>query len=230
MEYSNITSAKFISRPNRFIARVELGGEELTVHVKNTGRCRELLIPGCEVFLEKAANPERKTHYDLVAVRTKERMINIDSQAPNAVVKEYLEGLGQYSYIKPEYRYGDSRIDFYMEKSSDADPLAPPEKYLMEVKGCTLFADGVGYFPDAPTERGARHLRELAAAASAGYHAMIAFVIQGEGIEEVRPNTDTDPEFAGAFKEAVAAGVDVIFYKCRVMQDSIAITSFSKMK
>ncbi|WP_026489367.1 DNA/RNA nuclease SfsA [Butyrivibrio sp. XBB1001] len=215
MKYKNITKAKFIKRPNRFIAHVEIGGDELIVHVKNTGRCKELLIPGCTVYLEKAANPERKTPYDLVAVEKDGRIINIDSQAPNQVVKEYLVSQKQYSYIKPEYKYGKSRVDFYMEKKS--------EKYLMEVKGCTLFRDGVGYFPDAPTERGAKHLRELAAATREGYHARIAFVIQGEGIREVRPNTETDPEFTKAFIEARAAGVEVVFYLCRVTADELEI-------
>ena len=223
MKYKNITPAKFISRPNRFIANIELDGKELSVHVKNTGRCRELLIPGCEVYLEKSENPERKTPYDLVAVKKDDKIINIDSQAPNAVVKEYLNSLGEYSLVKPEYKYGDSRIDFYMEKKSDAATDAEPERYLMEVKGCTLFRDGVGYFPDAPTERGAKHLRELTAAVKKGYHAMIAFVIQGEGISEVKPNTDTDPEFVKAFEKAKKAGVEIVFYKCKITADSIVI-------
>ena len=216
MRYNAILEAKFISRPNRFIAKVMLDGEEIAVHVKNTGRCRELLIPGCRVFLEKASNPERKTPFDLVSVEKDGRLINIDSQAPNAVVREWLLSKNEYSFVKPEYKYGDSRIDFYMEKGD--------EKYLMEVKGCTLFIDGVGYFPDAPTERGAKHLRELAGAISEGYQAAVAFVIQGEGITEVRPNMATDPEFAAAFEEARAAGVKVIFYLCRVTEDSLEIT------
>lgn len=215
MKYTNIVEAKFISRPNRFIAMVELEEETVSVHVKNTGRCKELLLHGCRVYLEKAANPERKTPYDLVAVEKDGRIINIDSQAPNQVVKEYLMSQKQYSYIKPEYKYGNSRVDFYMEKKS--------EKYLMEVKGCTLFRDGVGYFPDAPTERGAKHLRELINAKREGYHARIAFVIQGEGIREVRPNTETDPEFTKAFNEARAAGVEVVFYLCRVTADQLEI-------
>ena len=216
MRYNAILEAKFISRPNRFIAKVMLDGKEITVHVKNTGRCRELLIPGCRVLLEKASNPERKTPFDLVAVEKDGRLINIDSQAPNAVVREWLLSKNEYSFVKPEYKYGDSRIDFYMEKGD--------EKYLMEVKGCTLFIDGVGYFPDAPTERGAKHLRELAGAISEGYQTAVAFVIQGEGITEVRPNMATDPEFAAAFEEARAAGVKVIFYLCRVTEDSLEIT------
>ena len=213
MTYNDIVSANFISRPNRFIAYVELGGKELTVHVKNTGRCKELLIPGCRVYLEKAQNPERKTPYDLVAVEHDGKVINIDSQAPNKVVKEYLERQNKYDYIKPEYKYGNSRIDFYMEKGND--------KYLMEVKGCTLFRDGVGLFPDAPTERGAKHLRELALAREQGYKAVIAFVIQGEGIKTVEPNTETDPEFARAFYEAKEAGVEVLFIECKVTPNSI---------
>lgn len=213
MTYNDIISANFISRPNRFIAYVELGGEKLTVHVKNTGRCKELLIPGCRVYLEKAQNPERKTPYDLVVVEHEGKIINIDSQAPNKVVKEYLERQNKYDYIKPEYKYGNSRIDFYMEKGND--------KYLMEVKGCTLFRDGVGLFPDAPTERGAKHLRELALAREQGYNAIIAFVIQGEGIRTVEPNTETDPEFAKAFYEAKEAGVEVLFIECKVTPNSI---------
>ena len=215
MRYNDITPAIFISRPNRFIARVSLDGRELSVHVKNTGRCRELLLPGCKVFLEKASNPERKTPYDLVAVEKDGGIINIDSQAPNIVVKEWLLKENKYDLVKPEFKYGDSRIDFYMEKDS--------EKYLMEVKGCTLFVDGVGFFPDAPTERGAKHLRELAGAIAEGYHAIIAFVIQGEGISKVRPNEATDPEFAAAFHEARAAGVEVVFYTCRVTGDELVI-------
>jgi sugar fermentation stimulation protein A len=215
MTYKNIVKAKFISRPNRFIAHVELDGEELTVHVKNTGRCKELLIKGCTVYLDKADNPERKTAYDLVAVEKDGRIINIDSQAPNAVVKEWLERRGEYDLIHPEHKYADSRIDFYMEKGND--------RYLMEVKGCTLFRDEVGYFPDAPTKRGAKHLRELTKALDEGYGTIIAFVIQGEGISEVRPNSETDPEFTEAFNEALEAGVEVLFLKCKVTEDSIDI-------
>lgn len=215
MKYKNIKKAKFISRPNRFIAKVDIDGEEVTVHVKNTGRCKELLLPGCTVYLEKAENPDRKTPYDLVAVEHDGRIINIDSQAPNVVVKEWLLKSDEYSLVRPEYKYGDSRIDFYMEKGG--------EKYLMEVKGCTLFIDGIGYFPDAPTQRGARHLRELTAAIKKGYHAVIAFVIQGEGISEVRPNETTDPDFAKAYYEAVNAGVKVLFLRCKVSEDELLI-------
>ena len=214
MKYDNIVEAKFISRPNRFIARVELDSEEITVHVKNTGRCKELLIPGCTVYLEKAKNPERKTPYDLVAVETPIGIINMDSQAPNAVVKEWL--LKQdYTKVVPEYRYGDSRIDFYMEKED--------QKYLLEVKGCTLIKDGVGYFPDAPTERGVKHLKELTKAMDKGYKAMVGFVIQVDGVKEVRPNLETHPEFGAALQEAKKAGVEVLHLQCHVTKDGIEI-------
>ncbi len=219
MQYQNITPANFISRPNRFIANVEIDGEAVAVHVKNTGRCRELLLPGCRVYLEKAENPERKTPYDLVAVEKDGKVINIDSQAPNKVVKEWLESSGEYDKVIPEYKYGNSRIDFYMEKGN--------QKYLMEVKGCTLFIDGVGYFPDAPTERGAKHLKELTGALKEGYKTIIAFVIQGEGISEVRPNKETDPEFTKAYNTALKKGVEVMFLTCLVRPDELKIATSS---
>ena len=216
MKYRKVIEAKFINRPNRFIAEVEIPerGREI-VHVKNTGRCKELLIPGVDVILEESDNLNRKTKYDLIAVR-KEGMgwINIDSQAPNKVVYEWLEKQG-YSYIKPEYKYGNSRIDFYMERENS--------KYLMEVKGCTLEIDRIGYFPDAPTERGVKHLRELTLATKKGYKCIIAFVIQMEGITEVRPNISTHPEFGIALKEAKDAGVEIWYMPCRVMPDELFI-------
>jgi sugar fermentation stimulation protein A len=214
MKYKHIEKAKFISRPNRFIAKVEINGQEETVHVKNTGRCKELLIPGCTVYLEKSDNPNRKTLYDLVTVEAEIGLVNIDSQAPNAVVKEWL-ATKDYDVVIPENKYGNSRIDFYMERGE--------EKFLMEVKGCTLIKDGIGYFPDAPTERGVKHLRELTAATTKGYKAIIAFVIQVEGISEVRPNIDTHPEFGVALAEAKAAGVEVWFLCCKVTKDELAI-------
>ena len=222
MIYKNIVEAKFISRPNRFIAIVSVDGDEIKVHVKNTGRCKELLIPGCTVYLEKAGNPERKTPYDLVAVEKDGRIINIDSQAPNKVVKEWLESTGKYSKVQPEYKYGNSRIDFYMEKEI---PNKSVQSYLMEVKGCTLFKDGIGYFPDAPTERGTKHLKELTMALEKGIKTRVAFVIQGEGISEVRPNEETDPEFAKAFYEAKKAGVEIVFYLCEVTPYTLKIVS-----
>ena len=215
MKYQNITRAVFLNRPNRFIAEVEVNGTKETVHVKNTGRCRELLILGCEVWLTEPGTPGRKTRYDLVAVRKENGVLfNIDSQAPNHVVKEWL-GKQDYDKVVPEYTYGESRIDFYMEHGK--------ERYLMEVKGCTLEIDDTGYFPDAPTERGAKHLRELAKAAESGINAAIAFVIQMDGVSEVKPNTATDPEFSKAFEDAKAAGVKVLFLKCHVEPDELEI-------
>ena len=208
MKYQNITKGIFVDRPNRFTAHVNVEGNRETVHVKNTGRCRELLLPGAEVWLTAPQTTGRKTKYDVIAVRKSNGLlVNIDSQAPNAVVREWLEKQ-QYDLIKPEYRYGDSRIDFYLEKKN--------EKTLMEVKGCTLEMDGIGYFPDAPTERGVKHLHELAKAVRAGYQAVLSFAIQMEGITEVRPNIQTHPEFGAALEEAKAAGVQVLFLPCRV--------------
>ena len=221
MKYNNITEAKFISRPNRFIAEVEIGGRKEIVHVKNTGRCRELLIPGCEVWLTAPGTPDRKTKYDLVAVRKNNgNLFNIDSQAPNKLVKEWLEKK-DYDFIKPEFIYGNSRIDFYMEKNK---LLPEKDRYLMEVKGCTLEIDGVGYFPDAPTERGVKHIRELIKAKKEGYNSAIAFVIQMEGVREVFPNIKMHPEFGIAMEEAKMAGVKVIYYTCRVEPDELEIT------
>lgn len=215
MKYENITKATFIKRPNRFIAEVDIDGHKETVHVKNTGRCKELLIPGCEVWLTAPGSEGRKTKYDLVAVRKSTGVLfNIDSQAPNKVVKEWLSKQG-YDKVIPEYTYGDSRIDFYMEKEN--------EKHLMEVKGCTLEINGMGYFPDAPTERGVKHLRELVEATKKGIKASLAFVIQMAGVDEVRPNVDTHPEFGVALKEAKDAGVEILFLKYHVEPDTLEI-------
>ena len=217
MKYDNITRATFLNRPNRFIAEVEVNGQRETVHVKNTGRCKELLIPGCEVWLTEPGTPDRKTRYDLVAVRKNTGVLfNIDSQAPNKVVKEWL-AKQDYDQVIPEYKYGNSRIDFYMEKGT--------EKYLMEVKGCTLEFDGIGYFPDAPTERGVKHIRELIKAKEEGYHAALAFVIQMDGVTEVRPHIDTDPEFGKAMEDAKKAGVEVLFLTCHVEPMELWITN-----
>jgi len=216
MKYDNITRATFIKRPNRFIAEVDLGGHKEIVHVKNTGRCKELLVPECEVWLTAPGTSDRKTKYDLVAVRKDNGILfNIDSQAPNKVVKEWLATQG-YDRVIPEYTYGDSRIDFYMERCD--------EQFLMEVKGCTLEIDGVGYFPDAPTDRGVKHIRELIKAKKAGYHAMLAFVIQMDGVTEVRANVDTHPEFGDALDDARKEGVEVLFLTCHVEPDTLEIT------
>lgn len=211
MRYKNVVIGEFIDRPNRFIANVTVDGVVETVHVKNTGRCKEILIPGVLVALERSDNPNRKTKYDLIAAkRDGVGWINIDSQAPNTVMKEYLESL-DFDYIKPEYKYGKSRIDFYLEKGVD--------KYLIEVKGCTLFKDGIGYFPDAPTKRGVKHLEELARAARDGYHCAVAFVIGADGINQVYPNVETHPEFGEALERAKKEGVKVIYIKTHVTED-----------
>lgn len=217
MKYNKIVRAEFVKRTNRFIAKVLLDGNEETVHVKNTGRLQELFVPGAEVWLETSDNPARKTRYDLVAVRKGNGILfNIDSQACNKVAGEWLATQG-YDYVKPEYKFGNSRVDFYMEKSR--------EKYLLEIKGCTLEVDGVGYFPDAPTERGVKHLRELAGASKDGYHCAVGFVIQMDGVDEVRPNVATHPEFGDALAEAKAAGVDILMLRCHVEPDELTIVS-----
>ena len=215
MKYERTIRGIFKDRPNRFIAHVLVEGVLETVHVKNTGRCKELLLPNSEVILEVSDNPARKTKYDLIAVYKKSLgWVNIDSQAPNKVVKEWLEKQS-YTFIKPEYTYGESRIDFYMEKE-DAT-------FLMEVKGCTLEIDGVGYFPDAPTERGVKHLKELIKAAESGIHCYAAFVIQMEGISEVRPNVETHKAFGDTLEEAQKAGVEVLYFLCKVTEDTLEI-------
>ncbi len=218
MRYREIIEGRFIDRPNRFIAHVLVNGVEETVHVKNTGRCRELLLPNAEVRLAVSDNPNRKTKCDLVAVyKEKLGWVNIDSQAPNKVVQEWLE-TQDYTLVKPEYVYGDSRIDFYMVKDQ--------QEYLMEVKGCTLEIDGIGYFPDAPTERGVKHLKELTKARTLGYECIIAFVIQMEGVSEVRPYISMQPEFGEALEEAKAARVKVLFLQCEVGRDTLQILTY----
>ena len=221
MRYNNIVRATFAERLNRFVAIVELDGRRETVHVKNTGRCRELLIPGSDVYLTAPGTEGRKLKYDLVAVRTSDgRLVNIDSMAPNKAMAEWLS-TQPFSYVKPEFRFGTSRIDFMAEYQPGA-----PRRLLMEVKGCTLEINGKGYFPDAPTIRGARHLYELTEALSLGYDSVLAFVIQMEGVREVLPNTGTDPEFAKALSEATNAGVRQINFTCRVEPDCLEITGF----
>ena len=215
MRYENITKGIFLDRPNRFLAHVESGGRTETVHVKNTGRCRELLTPGAEVYLTQPGTPGRKTRYDLVAVSKQNGILfNIDSQAPNKAVSEWLSDQ-RFDRIIPEYTYGSSRIDFYMESGSD--------RYLMEVKGCTLEREGIGYFPDAPTERGVKHLHELIRARGEGYHAAVAFVIQMDGVLEVRPNTVTHPAFGEALSAAERSGVKILMLPCHVEPDSLTI-------
>ena len=214
MKYEKTCIARFLERPNRFIARVEKDGEILTVHVKNTGRCRELLAPGAEVVLSEADNPARKTKYDLIAVKKPGLgWVNIDSQAPNSAVKEWLES--RFDSVRPETVFGLSRLDFSMEKDG--------QKWLLEVKGCTLEIDGVGYFPDAPSERAVKHLHELMGAVKMGYRCVVAFVIQMEKVCEVRPNEKTDPKFAEALREAKENGVEVWFLPCVVTENEMRI-------
>lgn len=223
MRYENVTKAVFLERPNRFVAKVLVNGEEETVHVKNTGRCKELLIPGCEVWLTEPESKGRKTRYDLIGVRKSTGVIfNIDSQAPNQVVKEWLMGghMKPYTKVVPEYTFGESRIDFYMEQMLSDGKILPS---LMEVKGCTLEQDGIGYFPDAPTMRGVKHLRELIRAKQEGLEAYLAFVIQMDGVEEVRANVKTHREFGEVLEEAKACGVKVLFLCCHVVPEGFDI-------
>ncbi|MBR6880268.1 MAG: DNA/RNA nuclease SfsA [Clostridiales bacterium] len=220
MKYQNITEATFLSRPNRFVAEVKLDNKKEIVHVKNTGRC-EPLVPGAKVWLTEPNTPNRKTKYDLIAVETDIGTINLDSQAPNKVVKEWL-AKQDFTTIKTEYRYGDSRIDFYMEKEQ--------ERYLIEVKGCTMHIGQVGYFPDAPTQRGTKHINELIKAKQQGYIPILAFVIQMPNIEEVLPNEQTDRQFAQAFHQAKQQGVRILNLTCDIKPDELTITAESQFK
>ena len=217
MFYPDMTPGIFLSRPNRFIAKVMIGGVEETVHVKNTGRCRELLSPGAEVWCQESGNPNRKTKYDLITVRKGHRLINMDSQAPNTAAAEWLRsgGLGQVADLKAETFRGDSRFDFSFTKDG--------KRCFLEVKGVTLENDGVCAFPDAPTERGAKHLRGLAEAAREGCGAYVLFVIQMADVKYLHPNDDTDPAFGAALREAAAAGVRVIAMDCAVTEDSMIL-------
>lgn len=218
MRYPNIHRARFLSRPNRFVANCELEGERLAVHVKNTGRCKELLVPGAEVWLTKSENPARKTAFDLVAVQKGGRLVNMDAQAPNAVFGEYLRSGGflpETENVRAEVRFGASRFDFCAESGG--------KLHYMEVKGVTLEEDGVVRFPDAPTQRGVKHLRELQAAAAAGFGAHVVFVIQMEGVERFEPNDRTHAAFGEALREAARNGVRVHAFWCRVPPDSLSI-------
>ncbi len=200
----------FVARPNRFIAHVEIDGELTITHVKNTGRCRELLLAGAQVWCQKSDNPARKTAYDLIAVKKGERIINMDSQAPNVAVEEWLfsGGLGAVEQVRREVRYGDSRFDFSFQKDG--------KLCYLEVKGVTLENDGVCAFPDAPTLRGAKHIRELMAAKQAGFGAYILFVIQMAGVAYLHPNDATDPDFGAALRQAITGGVEVLAMDCLV--------------
>ena len=220
MNYTNMTPGRFLSRPNRFIAHVEIDGQTEVVHVKNTGRCRELLPVGAEVWCQKSDNPSRKTKYDLITVRKGSRLINMDSQAPNLAAKEWLAsgGLGEIENLRAETKHGDSRFDFSFLKDG--------KTCFLEVKGCTLEHDGICAFPDAPTERGAKHLRGLTEAVQAGYGGYVLFVIQMSDVEYLHPNDATDPEFGKALREATANGVEVLAVDCEVTVEEMNIRSF----
>ncbi|MBP0957741.1 MAG: DNA/RNA nuclease SfsA [Oscillospiraceae bacterium] len=217
MKYGETEEGKFISRPNRFIAKVEINGKEETVHVKNTGRCKELLVPEARVILEKAPiGSPRKTAYDLIAVYKNGMLINMDSQSPNKAAMEFIPKLFEgVTYVRPETTYGSSRFDFYIE--------AGERKMFMEVKGCTLEDNGVCRFPDAPTQRGVKHVNELIKAAKEGYEAYILFVIQMERAKYFTPNRETHPQFAEALKKAAENGVKILAYTCTVTPDSMVI-------
>ena len=217
MKYEHMTPGIFLARPNRFIAHVQIDGQTEVCHVKNTGRCRELQVPGCTVYCQRSGNPSRKTKFDLIAVRKGDRLINMDSQAPNKAAGEWLAagGLGELSELRAEVKEGDSRFDFSFVKDG--------KRCFLEVKGCTLEEDGVCAFPDAPTERGAKHIRGLTELAKAGYGAYILFVIQMADVKYIRPHDETDPEFGRALREAAANGVRVLAMDCAVDVDSMEV-------
>lgn len=217
MEYQRVVPGAFIARPNRFIAQVEVDGQTVTAHVKNTGRCKELLLPGARVYLERAENPARKTLYDLIAVEKGPLLINMDAQAPNKVFGEWARsgGIPGLTLLRPETTWGSSRFDFYWESAT--------ERGFVEVKGVTLEQDGVARFPDAPTLRGVKHLRELIAARQQGYRAAVCFVIQMTGVKFFSSNDDTHPEFGDALREAARSGVEVWAYDCRVTPSSLVM-------
>ena len=218
MRYANVTEAVFLRRPNRFIAEVEINGKTETVHVKNTGRCRELLIPGARVWLTESKNPARKTKYDLIAVRKGDMLVNLDSQIPNSAAAEWIQKGGLFSdltSLRREVKYGDSRFDLYLEHGG--------KRAFVEVKGVTLEQDGVARFPDAPTERGVKHVEELIRCLDDGYEAYLLFVIQMQGVRRFEPNWATHPEFGEALQKAHAAGVKLLAYDCDVSPDSIQL-------
>ena len=224
MEYRNMILGHFVKRPNRFIAHVEIQGTEEICHVKNTGRCRELLQPGAQVWCQRSSNPNRKTKFDLITVKKGHRLINMDSQAPNIAAGEWLAkgGLGNVEDLKPETFHGDSRYDFSFVKDG--------KTCFLEVKGVTLETDGVCAFPDAPTERGAKHLRGLTQATREGFGAYVLFVIQMSDVKYLHPNDNTDPVFGKALREAAAAGVQVMAVDCRITKDTMVIGNFVEVK
>lgn len=231
MRYKNVSEGIFLSRPNRFIAKVLINGTEETVHVKNTGRCRELLTEGVKVYLEKSDNPNRKTAYDLIAVEKVREgklplLVNMDSQVPNTVALEWLVGenplISRHAKIRSEVTFGDSRFDLYVEDGQ--------RKAFVEVKGVTLEFDGLALFPDAPTERGVKHVRELIKATREGYEAYILFVIQMKEVHTFSPHKEMHKDFSDALKDAVEAGVKVVAVDCIVTADSITLDKPVKVK
>lgn len=224
MQYSNMVAGRFLARPNRFIAHVQINGQTEVVHVKNTGRCRELLPVGAEVWCQASGNPSRKTKFDLITVRKGQRLINMDSQAPNIAAREWLlsGGLGVVENLRAETFHGDSRFDFSF--ILDGKPC------FLEVKGVTLETNGICAFPDAPTQRGAKHLRGLTEAAKAGFGAYVLFVIQMADVAYLHPNDVTDPNFAAALREAAANGVQVLAVDCDVTVDSMTIRNAVPVK
>ena len=218
MRYSNVRAGRFLARPNRFVAHVELDGETVVCHVKNTGRCRELLVPGATVYLQESGNPARKTRFDLIAVDKGGLLVNMDAQAPNQVFREWAEA-GNFqeglTFLRPETTWGDSRFDFYWE--------AGARRGFVEVKGVTLEEDGHACFPDAPTERGVKHLNELARCQTDGYEAAVCFVLQMAGMKDFAPNDRTHPAFGDALRQASQAGVRIMARECIVTPDSLTI-------
>lgn len=260
MKYENVVQGRFLERPNRFIAMVDIAGKVEKCHVKNTGRCQELFLPGAEVYLEKSRNPDRKTAYDLIGAVKNKAMVNVDSQAPNKVVLEWLnsqkktsdnmsreenaDGKGLFSHItciKPECKYGSSRIDFYVEAQNGRKAAEAPaeqeaaegrddsrtagegRKIFIEVKGVTLEEEGIARFPDAPTERGIKHIQELQRAVQEGYEAYILFVIQMKEILHFEPNDRTHKAFGDALRTAKEHGVGILAYDCIVGTDSLTL-------
>ena len=217
MNYANMVSGTFLARPNRFIAHVDIAGQTETVHVKNTGRCKELLVPGTRVWCQEASSPSRKTRFDLITVEKGGRLINMDSQAPNAAAKEWLlsGGFGEIEALRAETVHGDSRFDFSFFRDG--------KLWFLEVKGVTLEENGVCAFPDAPTLRGVKHLEELVRARRAGYEAAVCFVIQMEDVIRFQPNDRTHPAFGQALRAAAAAGVEVLALDCRVAPDRLEL-------
>lgn len=216
MQYGQVREGRFLSRPNRFIAHVAIDGADTVVHVKNTGRCRELLVPGATVYVEHSANPNRKTAYDLIAVDKGGRLINMDAQAPNRVFGEFARVFDPAAAdVRPEFVYGQSRLDFCL--------TTPAGLHLVEVKGVTLEEGGHTRFPDAPTERGIKHLRELERAVAEGHRATVFFVIQMADVLDFAPNDATHSAFGEALRHAAAAGVEVAAYDCAVTPDTLTI-------